>query len=241
MAARRAPLPELTDDILAECEDVLGYRFQNRRLLEQALTHTSAARNRADSNERLEFLGDAILGAIICEELFHRYPERSEGELTRIKSVVVSRATCAEIAEELNLKDFLLLGKGITSDDHLPSSIVAAAFEATIGAMYLDGGRVAATTFVLESAGDRMELVAQSIAGTNFKSVLQQLAQKQYGETPGYAVLDVKGPDHSKCFQIAAVIGSKTFAPAWGLSKKQAEQEAAHNALEELDGVTLPE
>ncbi len=235
MGGRHTLVLELTDEVLAQCEDVLDYQFEERSLLAHALTHASAARTRAESNERLEFLGDAILGVIVCEELFQRYPDSSEGELTRIKSVIVSRATCTEIAEDLGLHDYLLLGKGITSGERMPASISAAVFEAVVGAMYLDGGREVAADFILECIGERIELVAQSITGVNHKSVLQQLAQKRFSETPLYTVLDEKGPDHSKCFQIAAVIGTRVFSPAWGLSKKQAEQDAARHALQELD------
>lgn len=239
--SRRPPVIELTDDVLAGCESVIGYQFGCRELLKQALTHASISRTRLESNERLEFLGDAILGSIVCEELFQRYPESPEGELTRIKSVLVSRATCARITHRLRLDEFLLLGKGLTSSGRIPSSIAAAVFEAVLGAMYLDGGRDVVRDFVLRCLDEEISQVAESATGVNYKSLLQQLAQKSFGETPVYHVLDEKGPDHSKCFQVAASIGPRIYPAAWGPSKKEAEQRAANNAIEQLEIETVPE
>lgn len=233
--SRRPPVVELTDEVLAECESVLEYQFGCRRVLKQALTHASISRTRLESNERLEFLGDAILGSIVCEELFQRYPESPEGELTRIKSVLVSRATCASITLDLGLDEFLLLGKGLARGSRIPGSIAAAVFEAVIGAMYLDGGRDVARDFVLGCLEEHITQVADSTSGANYKSLLQQLAQKSFGETPVYHVLDEKGPDHSKCFQVAASIGPRSYPSAWGPSKKEAEQRAASNALDQLE------
>ena len=241
MPVSRRYISELTDDLLTECEEVLEYEFGDRALLRRALTHSSAARTRSESNERLEFLGDAILGSIVCEELFHRYPENAEGELTRIKSVIVSRATCSKITHKLGLDEFLLLGKGLANGSRIPGSISAAAFEAIIGAMYLDGGREVAREFILDGVDELIEKVADLTAGTNYKSVLQQLSQKSFGETPVYHVLDEKGPDHSKCFKVSASIGSNRYTAAWGPSKKEAEQRAASNALAELEGQPAPE
>jgi ribonuclease-3 len=237
--SRRPPVADLTDDVLADCEAVLGYSFNCRQVLKQALTHASIARTRHDSNERLEFLGDAILGGIVCEELFRRYPDSPEGELTRVKSVLVSRVTCARITHKLNLDEFLLLGKGLSNGRRIPGSIAAAVYEALIGAMYLDGGRDVARDFVLRCLEDWIPQVAESTAGANYKSLLQQLAQKSFGETPVYNVLDEKGPDHSKCFQVSASIGDRSYAPAWGPSKKEAEQLAASNALNQLESEAM--
>lgn len=237
---REAIATELSEADLAECEAVLGHRFHDRALLTCALTHASIARIRLESNERLEFLGDSILGAIVCEQLYLAYPEATEGELTRIKSVVVSRATCAELTQELGLERFLLLGRGVDSHGRVPTSILAAVFESVVGAMYVDAGFEAARQFVLTQIQQQVRQAAESITGVNFKSLLQQLTQRTLGCTPSYRVIDEQGPDHSKCFQIAAVLGTRTFVPAWGPSKKEAEQRAAGNALAELEGEQLP-
>ncbi|WP_437206404.1 ribonuclease III [Planctomicrobium sp. SH664] len=238
------PLPDPPDEIspqqLEKCQLILGHRFRNPGLLLRCLTHASAARTRLESNERLEFLGDAILGAVVCEMLFQRFPESSEGELTRIKSVVVSRSTCARIVQELRLQEFFILGKGIATNAQMPTSILATAFEALIGGVYLDAGYEAAREFIRRMILDEVDAAAESAIGVNYKSLFQQRTQRTFGETPLYQVLDEKGPDHSKCFQVGAVVGNRVFPPAWGSSKKIAEQRAAHNALSDLDGEPLP-
>jgi len=221
---------------LEQCEAILKYRFLDRELLERCLTHASVATTRLDSNERLEFLGDAILGAIVCEMLYHRYPEAPEGELTRMKSSLVSRNTCAAITEELGLDDCLLLGKGLTIQNDIPSSIMAGVIEALVAGVYFDGGMEACRRMVERLLESRMGTSTGFDRERNFKSQLQQLSQKTYGETPIYQVLDEKGPDHSKCFQVSAVIGPHTFPSAWGTSKKEAEQRAASNAISKIQG-----
>lgn len=231
---------DLEDQLLIDCETLLGYRFQNRELLVRALTHASIARTRLDSNERLEFLGDSILGAVVCEQLFNFYTEAAEGEMTRIKSVVVSRTTCAHMTRQLGLDRFLKLGRGVDSQGHVPGSILAAAFESIVGAIYIDGGFEPARTFILMHVADSIHKAAESETGVNFKSLLQQLAQRTLGDTPVYRVLDEQGPDHSKCFKVSSVIGTRIFPAAWGPSKKEAEQRAAANAMAEIQGEETP-
>src|SRR3954463_11698896 len=228
------------DDPLAHCEEVLGYRFKDPTYLREALTHASGANHRLVSNERLEFLGDAILGAIVCELLFRKYPEYLEGDLTRIKSVVVSRYICAKISRNLGFDEFLVLGKGMGSQDETPSSVLADVFESLIGAIYLDGGMDAAKRFIVQHIEAEIDLAVGGHGGVNYKSNLQQVAQRQFGETPTYLLLDEKGPDHSKCFKISAQIGRQRYAPAWGRNKKDAEQRAAMNALGKLTGEPVP-
>lgn len=236
------PEPSSRDDAdtLEPCEEVLRYRFRDPTFLREALTHASGANHRLVSNERLEFLGDAILGAIVCEALFLAFPDYLEGELTRIKSVVVSRRTCAKISRALGLEEFLVLGKGMGSQDETPASVLADVFESLIGAIYLDGGMEAAKRFILRHIEAEIDATVDGTGGVNYKSQLQQLAQRQFGETPTYLLLDEKGPDHSKCFKISAQIGRRQYAPAWGSNKKDAEQRAAMNALGELQGGVVP-
>jgi ribonuclease III len=224
---------------LEHCQDVLNYTFRDPTYLREALTHASSANHRLVSNERLEFLGDAILGAIVCELLFLKFPEYLEGDLTRIKSVVVSRRTCAKISQELGLDEFLVLGKGMGGHEETPSSALADVFESLIGAIYLDGGMEAAKRFIVRHIEAEID-AAEGGGGVNYKSNLQQVAQRQFGETPSYHLLDEKGPDHSKCFKIAAQIGRQRYAPAWGRNKKDAEQRAAMNALSQLAGLAIP-
>jgi ribonuclease-3 len=225
---------------LEACQAKIGYTFRDPQLLEAAMTHASGVQHRLASNERMEFFGDAILGMVVCERLFHQYPEYSEGELTKIKSVVVSRDTCARMSEALALDAHLLLGKGMAADPQVPRSVLAAAFESLIAAIYLDGGMAEAERFILEHVGPEIAAAVSCEFGGNFKSLLQQLSQREHGVTPSYMMLDEKGPDHSKCFKISAQIGSQRFEPAWGKSKKESEQRAAHNAINQLRGEPAP-
>jgi ribonuclease-3 len=172
--------------------------------------------------------------------LFHRYPEYLEGDLTRLKSIVVSRQTCAKISEAMQLHEFLILGKGMTSSPSVPPSLMADVFESLIAAMYLDGGIEPARRFIQAHVGPEIESAAEGESGENYKSLLQQLAQREHGVTPTYHLQDEKGPDHSKCFKIAAQVGPRRYEAAWGRNKKEAEQRAARNALEQLDGRAPP-
>ncbi len=232
--------PDDLIETLAACEAVLGHRFQDRGLLLRCLTHASIARTRLDSNERLEFLGDAILGAVVCEQLFLQYPEKAEGDLTRIKSVVVSRTTCAKLSADMGLNQYLQLGKGLADYETIPVSIMAAAFESLIAGVYLDGGFEAARTLIRRLVAPEIERTVETSHGKNYKSLLQQLVQKNNRATPYYRLLDEKGPDHSKCFKVAVVVGSDSFAAAWGPNKKEAEQRAAQNAWCQLSGQEAP-
>ena len=209
-------------------------------MLRAALTHTSGANTRGASNERLEFLGDSVLGLVTCEQLYLRFPDYQEGDLTKVKSVVVSRRTCARFSKALNLGDYLFLGKGMHLHTAVPASLLADVYESLVAAIYLDGGLEAARTFILRHLGPEIEEVAGGAHGGNFKSVLQQVAQREFNATPQYVLLDEKGPDHSKCFKIAAVVGRPTYAGAWGRNKKEAEQRAAMNALAQVHGDPIP-
>src|SRR5256885_3358569 len=138
-----------TMNTLEECQETIGYRFNKLSLLRAALTHTSGADTRLASNERLEFLGDAILGLVVCEQLFERFPNYEEGDLTKIKSAVVSRRACARISRQLNLGDFLFLGKGMNTHAAIPANLLADVFESLVAAIYLDGGLEAVQEFIL--------------------------------------------------------------------------------------------
>ncbi len=221
----------MDEDSLTRCQEALGYTFTDLSLLSTAMTHASAAMNRLQSNERLEFFGDSILGMVVCRYLFENYPEYLEGELTKIKSAVVSGKTCADIAERLGLGQYLVLGNGISPKAKLPMSLTAAALEAVIAAIALDGGTERAREFILKHAIPEIEHAVASEHQENYKSQLQQHVQKELGVTPVYELLDEKGPDHSKCFEVAVCIAGQRFPSAWGPSKKEAEQKAARRAL----------
>ena len=220
---------------LERCQDQIDYEFSDPDLLVAALTHASIAEHRGKSNERLEFLGDAVLALVVCQELYDRYPDWLEGDLTKIKSAVVSRRTCAEMSRKLGLCDCLLVGKGMTEGQSLPGSLSAAAFESIVAAIHIDGGLTAARDFILAHISEPIAYAAESAYQRNFKSQLQQHAQKELGATPSYELVDEKGPDHSKCFEVAAVVMTKRYPSGWGPNKKEAEQRAAFNALVEME------
>ncbi|MCE9545487.1 MAG: ribonuclease III [Planctomycetia bacterium] len=234
------PGGEESSDRLEACERRIGYVFRDKEILRSALTHASGAQHRLASNERLEFLGDAILGAVVCELLYRQYPEYLEGDLTKIKSMVVSRQTCAKISEALGLEEFLILGKGMASSPNVPPSLLSDVFESLVAAIYLDDAGTAARDFIERFIGPEVELAASGEMGGNYKSLLQQLAQRDFGTTPSYHLVEERGPDHSKSFKVAAHVTGRTFHPAWGRNKKEAEQRAAWNALSEIDGKPIP-
>lgn len=221
-------------EALARAEEILEYSFKDRSLLSVALTHASIAGHRLESNERLEFLGDSVLGLVVCERLYELFPNYLEGELTKIKSAVVSRRDCAIVANRLELPDLLFLGKGMSGRAALPTSLAAAVLEALVGAIFLDGGLDETKRFILQHMEDLIDAAAESEHQNNYKSQLQQHAQKSLTVTPSYEILDEQGPDHSKCFQVCVVLNGHHFRGAWGPSKKEAEQKAAYNALVEL-------
>ena len=226
----------MDSDLIDRCQDVIGYRFGDPDILSLALTHASVAASRVDSNERLEFLGDSVLGLVTCHRLFVLDDEGMlEGEMTKIKSAVVSRKTCAQICLDLGLCEFVSLGKGLGSADDVPMSVAAALFEAIIGAIYVDGGFDAAEEFLIRYLEPAIQEALENQHHLNYKSRLQQAAQRQWNATPHYVLLDEKGPDHSKCFEVAVSVDGRHFPSAWGKSKKDAEQKAALSALEELD------
>jgi ribonuclease-3 len=224
----------MNPEVLDRCQTAIGYQFKDPGILASALTHASIAPTRLQSNERMEFLGDAILGMVVCRYLFDHYQDYLEGELTKIKSAVVSRKTCAEISEKLGLPQYMFLGNGIAARNKLPLSLSAAVFESLIAAIALDGGLEPVTDFILRHMVSEIEASVASEHQYNYKSQLQQYAQRISGATPSYELLDEKGPDHSKCFEVAVNIGGRRYTSAWGPSKKDAEQRAAFNALVDL-------
>ena len=224
----------MNEDIRQATEAALGYTFVNEEHLERALTHSSLAGARTLSNERMEFLGDAVLGMVVVDSVYRRYPDMLEGEMTKIKSLVVSRNVCADVAKKLGLCSMLALGKGMRTHGEVPLSLSAAACEAIIAAIFLDGGYEAAARFIREHFDPLVDAAATSEHQHNYKSFLQQHAQRAGLSAPQYRVLDEQGPDHAKCFKICVEMGGRRFEPCWGQSKKRAEQEAALAALREL-------
>ena len=219
-------------EILEECQKAIGYHFRQPELLRAALTHASGANTRLASNERLEFLGDAVLGLVTLRaalpalsRLPGRRPDQDQVGRRQPPDLCPHQPAAATWAT------ILFLGKGMHVHADVPASLLADVFESLVAAIYLDGGLEAAKPFILKYLGPEIEQVAEGAHGGNFKSLLQQVAQREFNATPQYHLLDEKGPDHSKCFKIAAVIGRHPYPAAWGRNKKEAEQKAAMNAL----------
>jgi ribonuclease-3 len=218
----------------------LSYRFRNPSLLERALTHRSSlpkTHHTLESNERLEFLGDAVLGLVVTEELYLRFPNETEGSLTKMKSHIVSRERLAEEAHKLGLGEFLILGQGEEqAGGRRRHSILSDAYEALIGAVYLDGGLEAVRQIVVRSLFLKREIgrARDYLHQKNYKSWLLEHVQAEGGMAPEYRVKTVKGPDHIKEFTIEVLVRNEVMGTGSGLSKKKAEQAAAREALGKL-------
>ncbi|HUT36218.1 MAG TPA: ribonuclease III [Planctomycetota bacterium] len=221
----------MEQDRIAACQEAVGYQFCDTAWLEKALTHSS---NRSDlglSNERMEFLGDAILGMVVSEYLFNTYRGHTEGELTAVKSIVVSQRTLARQSRALGLDKFLSVGRGMSRGRRLPNSVVANVFEALIAAIHLDRGLEAAREFVLRTLVAEIQDAETTKQHKNSKSVLQQLVQRKRGCTPTYRVIEESGPDHAKSFRVVTEIEGAEFGTGWGRNKKEAEQHSARETL----------
>ncbi|MCX7619225.1 MAG: ribonuclease III [Acidimicrobiales bacterium] len=214
----------------------LGYAFEDVELLALALTHRSWCAEHAgfDSNERLEFLGDAVLGMVVTDHVYRAYPEMSEGELAKLRAAVVNAAVLAEVAVELDLGSALRLGKGEdASGGRSKQSILADAMEAVIGALYLDGGYRPARNFVLRLLEERIAEASSGPGGQDFKTQLQELSARRFEQLPEYVTRD-EGPDHQKRFFATVSVRGEVLGEGEGRSKKQAEQAAAHAAWRRL-------
>ena len=235
---------------LALCEEKIGYIFKDRLLLKTALTHSSCANTHLESNERLEFLGDATLGMIVANLLFCRFPQKTEGELSKLKGIIVSRHACKNVASRLGLDRFLRVGKGVTS---IPDSLISNVTEAVIGAILIDGGVREARVFVENNFGNEIDAALRSLTEDgetayerysrstdvfeDYKSLLQTETQRLFpNQKPIYIQLAQIGPDHQKSFLVATEVNGKRYKEAWGKSKKEAEQRAAGNALNQIQG-----
>ncbi|MGP1594791.1 MAG: ribonuclease III [Treponema sp.] len=216
-------------------------KFKNIELLDLAFRHRSSSNEHAGypfNNERLEFLGDSILGMIVAEILYTQYPEKAEGELAKIKAAVVSEDALSAIARSLSINKYMILGHGEEmSGGRTKKAILADALEALIGALYLDSGLHAAYHFVCEAVSEHLNLVVQNKhQHRDYKSLLQEYVQHHYKIIPKYELLNVSGPDHNRLFTVSVMIRNKPYGTASGKSKKEAEQAAAEcawNALQQ--------
>jgi len=227
------------EDACAALERRIAYRFRDRGLLEQALTHRSRAAEDVSGggadNESLEFLGDAVLGFVVAEKLFHQFPESDEGQKSKIKAAVVSTLSLARHAEAISLGDYLLLGRGEEkTGGRLKLALLADTYEALVAAIYLDGGLEAAATFLQRELKDAIDGGSERLFVQDYKSALQERVQALGRPLPEYRVAGESGPDHHKMFTVEVVVDGDVLGAATGRAKKEAEQEAARQALTKL-------
>ena len=220
---------------LSKLEKEIGYEFKNKALLKNALTHTSYAyENKKQSNEKLEFLGDSILEFVSSEYIYHNYPNLKEGEMTKVRASVVCEKSLHEVAKMHNFSDFLYLGKSERiSQKEVRAAIMADSVEAVIAAIFLDGGLESAKDFIIKNLNTPIENATKHIGQKDYKTVLQEILQKNGNVDIEYEIIDEKGPDHEKIFTSEVKLNGKVLAIGEGKSKKQAEMEAAKNALNE--------
>ncbi len=218
--------------------DTIGWEIKDIKFYEQALTHTSFAHERGkrrNNNERLEFLGDAVLELIVSDYLFEAYPKLSEGKLTKLRADLVCEASLARLAFELNISQYILLGKGeIISGGSTRPSLLGDTVEALIGALYLDIGLEKCRQYVLELYKPILKELQEGVLRRDYKTLLQEFSQARFSVTPSYRIVDESGPDHSKEFEAEVLMINEPVGKGWGRSKKEAEQAAAKVAWSKL-------
>ena len=223
--------------MIKDLEAAIGYKFQNITLLQNALAHSSYANERwhdsLKSNERLEFLGDSVLGMVVAEHLYRNFPDRPEGEMTRMRADMVCETSLAVIAEQIGLGQHLLLGHGEeTGGGRNRASILADAVESVIAASFLDGGMAAARSFIERFVLNRVPV--RQLTNKDYKTALQELVQQKKNQVLSYRLVGESGPDHDKQFTVELTLNGDVVGTGIGSSKKRAEQAAAHAAIEKL-------
>lgn len=233
------------EKLLSELEQKIGYSFRSRALLDRALTHRSFANERVGENcqhnEALEFLGDSVLGFVVSAWLLERFPDLSEGKLSKMKAYLVSESRLVEIAEALDLGSYILLNRGEEkTGGRRKRALLADAYEALIGVIYVDGGITVAERFLRRELRQKlMGIDPASMIGADYKSALQEKLQAAGGPGPDYAVVEVQGPDHRRIFRVELRIKGRAIATGEGHTIKLAQQEAARSALESSDLVAI--
>ena len=223
-----------TDPQLDDLEDIIQYHFTDASLLLKAMTHSSLAPAGLRSYERLEFLGDAVASLVVAQRLFESPAQHSEGDMTEIKSAAVSRRSMVRAGDRLGLGRFLRADRGLSQRQDYPPSVIADAYEAVIGAVFLDGGLEEARSFVLRTLGPELQAAEQREHTPNFKSIFQQLVQADGQPPPEYRTASQVGPEHDKRFQAKACVDGEEMGSGWGRTKRDAQQMAAQQALNVL-------
>jgi ribonuclease-3 len=220
-------------------EQIIGVTFRDRALLEQALVHRSYLNENPDfalpSNERLEFLGDAVVGLVVAEKLYHEFPHLCEGKMTKLRAALVRQETLASLAASLGLGGYLRLGRGEeVSGGRSRQTNLARAFEAVVGAVFLDQGFAVAADSTLRLFGDQLHRITEGSLTADYKSRLQEVVQAEQRLTPVYRVVEASGPDHDKRFVVEVMVGDIVIGRGVGRSKRMADEEAAWSAIERL-------
>ncbi len=227
------------DKFLKECEEKLKLKFKKSDLLRTSLTHKSYANENREAgekdNERLEFLGDSVLSLIISQHLMECYPEMDEGEYSKKRSSIVNERTLAKLSRKIDLGKFLRLGKGEElTGGRDKDSILADAMEALIGAIYLDSGLKVAQKFIVKHFKSSIQYSAKPQSNSDYKTLVQEMAQKLFKKTPSYKVVKLKGPEHDRIFESEIFIDDKSFGKGKGKSKKDSEQKCAKVAIKKM-------
>src|SRR5262245_12796442 len=231
------------EKLLSELEQKIGYSFRSRALLDRALTHRSFANERVGENcqhnEAMEFLGDAVLGFVVTAWLLERFPDLSEGKLSKMKAYLVSESRLAELADALELGSYVLLNRGEEkTGGRRKRALLADAYEALIGVLYVDGGIAAAERFLRRELRQKLVTIdPTAMIGADYKSALQERLQAVAGPAPDYALVEALGPDHRRTFRIELRVGGKSIASGEGHTIKEAQQEAARMALESVESL----
>ncbi len=220
-----------------ELESRLNYHFNDKELLKKALTHRSYVKNKRESNERLEFLGDAVLEFVITEYLIERYADTDEGKLSKIRAATVNTKVLADVAKRLELYRFILVGKSEQKEGIVHNeSILEDAFEAIVGAIYLDGGLNNAREFIKSQLSSTIDKIVKTGMIFDYKTHLQEITQKMFSCLPEYRIIREEGLEHDKTFYCEVLINSKSYGTGSGKSKKEAEKNAAKKAIERIEG-----
>lgn len=231
----KKPLRIISADELNELQRHLGIDFKDTNLLVQALTHKSFSHENEEHpkhNERLEFLGDSVLGLVINDYLYNSYPDLREGDLAKIKSVLVSEATLSSISKSLKLGEHIQLGKGEQlSGGRERKALLEDVFEALVGAVYLDQGIDRARKFILKVFYGKFEMIKEEGFFVDYKTIFQEKVQKKKRTTPNYEIVKEEGPNHNRIFYVNAVVDGEVYGQGSGKTKKEAEQNAAHKAI----------
>lgn len=237
---RKKELPAAEINKILQLETSLGHSFSDLKLIKRALSHKSYANEmrlgQDEHNERLEFLGDAVLELVISDLLFENFPAAREGQMSKIRASLVNETSLAILARTVNLGDYLFLGKGeALGDGREKNSLISDAFEAVIGAIYLDAGFATAFDILKKIFLPELERATREDISRDYKTKLQEEVQNRFRVAPDYRLIRESGPDHDKTFEIQLFVRDELWSQGTGKSKKQAEQSAAEKALEKLD------